>query len=276
MSSDQPVNCTKSVIGDDDSDDDEFFDRKEGIGGVVRSALRSVMRNKAGLGSFPRPKTMAKGADRLATLIELRDEIVGSTASKTSSDGKLIKAFKSVYGLAKLSVSGYAVFYTYENVCKVTSNYSLAGFFGGVSHGAVAMIFDSVQSALYRSKSITTISVANYIPSNLLFHGVVHSSLFTVYEFSNRFLNDVRKENRRDLIADDKMIDFYCRTGVSGAAAGIAAEVATHILSPMQEYGIVHFIRNMKYLRPPRMITLLKASVPSALGFIAYEYERQL
>lgn len=207
----------------------------------------------------------------------------------------------SSYEFLKNSILGTVLFEIYERSISTISSsengllyYFGAGLLGGISHGAITVGFEYLEQLplrvkLYtRSRKIKNFSVSRSTMGTLFSHSLSHSCLFGVYEALKwAIMKDVdpNTEYREEY--------FWSTVFMSGILSGVISEYIAHYVSLFETRFIVHH-HNMPHLNfthkgrgifknitnagkllwyhpKPSIGQILLASVPSAIGFLAYE-----
>lgn len=276
------------------------------VGGFVRGILRSIIRTlgSSGLGSFPtpHPRTIVKSSEKLSDLLEIRDQIKNARDYNQVAHPSKFKAFANVViraipGFVKNSLSGTIVFSVYDELVSAPHEYSddwraiaLFGSLGGLSHGIFYTSWDIIASKLAGASWRTPLQWPNLraslqlpysVPGTIAAHTLVHSTLFTTYVV----LLDVFKSllgSSTVVVAkneeEERLLDVARRTvavGLSGASSGIICEALSHYLAPVEEEGWVG-LSMVRSVPRPSLRVLAPAVLPSGLGFLAYEFGKDL
>jgi hypothetical protein len=184
------------------------------------------------------------------------------------------------------------------------------GIMAGLSHGIFNLLWDGAMSRTsfqwhdgYRfTLRLVPASVPVQLPysvtGSLLGAMAVHTCLFSSYEGLKVCLNgtngitsapvmlqSMNRSNRRSEKDDDeddegeedqRTMWLKAREAggiaLAGAFAGAAAETLTHYLEPVDRLGFRAGIVEMSSLPRPLANAVLRAMLPSSLGFLAYEY----
>lgn len=187
-------------------------------------------------------------------------------------------------------------------------NCMLAGMIGGLAHGSLSMIWSVARSKISTSISFSVpfkqriFVPATYPPSILgllSVHTVVHCSLFTAYEIglrlsdtliprSNIPVNSISSSSGGsrtiDIDNDDvgssisnmesRLVELV-RVAVAGGVAGMVAETVGHYTEPVEIMGVREGMKMAIRLSRPSTRMLGQAFLPSAIGFVAYEYGKE-
>jgi hypothetical protein len=289
-----------------DGGDEKDQRNQEISGGFIRGLLKNILIRKVPTSAI------RKSSETIGDLLELKQNITKSAAQNSSKDTKVnhkrFRKYGSIFisalpGYAKSSFLGTVLFMVYEKYTfeensflpgRPIDNAALVGGLAGVLNGSISLVWDIVYSKVIVGIQYNTpwkmnlFTPASHIPSisgTLVAHGIIHSSLFLSYEASKHVLHkhlthpdyitcladntDIAKENLHQII------EITCIV-VGGSVSGVVAEAMSRLVEPVELHGWQKGIRMMSKISmlPSRM--LISAVLPSAVGFLAYEYGKEI
>lgn len=204
---------SSTIQTDDDSGPEISY------GGLARTIVRNLIRRVGTNPSIyiPHPRTLAKSADRLSDLIEIRDQL--KSASDSHSKDKPFwqrswgMAKQMAPGFIRSSIAGTIVFSTYENLYDMfnvspyestnidSNNPSIlltgaiaaaCGTAGGILTSTFVTTWDVVRSRLDFSGSFPKLLVNNVaspaIVGPAFMHIMINASMFSCYEMTKNLL----------------------------------------------------------------------------------------
>ena len=276
--------------------------------GALRSALRAILRraSKTAVGAIPlqNPKLLARKADKISEWIDHamhisseNNNLSNQTELKTSRFKRLASSvFYVLPSIAKSSVLGGILFSSYDfcnenlttrfqssstiTIIGIDASYLLpmvAGAMGGAAHGISSVTWDKVAIFAfpkYFSRRERTLSVS--LSGTVFAHSFVHMTLFGSFHIMKElFLKEAqRHQNKKtsspsvDIISQSKshMVMNFFAVSLAGGIAGSLAELAGYYLSPLEKgKGFKYVLK----LPKPTLVSILFASIPSSIGFLA-------
>jgi hypothetical protein len=182
----------------------------------------------------------------------------------------------------------------------------ICGSISGVVHGSLVSASDIIQSKMSTFRSVQSSSILSELVKSgigirgstggiILSHALVHGTLFGVYETTRisateTILKHVESSRpRHQQREEDQWITVAAETvsvALAGTLAGLASECVGHYLEPLENIPVPSSsMRNSSRVKlwreafgkvgslpPPSLRVLCTAAVPSAIGFLAYEY----
>lgn len=174
----------------------------------------------------------------------------------------------------------------------------IAGAVGGSVHSALYMTFQSgafiKEFGLNSLRTLPIASVSTWSVVHTCHHALAHGLLFSSYEGTKRLLlsenssdlrlhlptfqNDKRNGDMQHQISDIIIVGF------AGGIAGQIQHVASHFTETWFNVGendsVRNYLKNQKdakvFLRGPTFRSIVSAFPPSAIGFISFEFGKQL
>lgn len=147
-----------------------------------------------------------------------------------------------------------------------------AGAAAGVAHGLVSSFLDSVSES-YSAKKFSMRPKFPHL--RLLHHGISHAALFGLYETGIGFYDGSggRAAVVRGDASDDDTINIEHAFVVAtvGGTSGVASQLLSTAIENIDKAGL----RKGVVLSAPKSL-LSSAFLPSALGFLAFEYSKDL
>jgi hypothetical protein len=153
--------------------------------GIIRPLLVSLLKRTSTFKFLP--KSIAKSADNLSTVIELREHYY--VAKQHKQKHRLTRLYSLLIpAFFRNSIFGTVVFSTYETLyAPYTKNSQfaiappfliggLAGAMGGMSY----VIFDRIIHLL----KITQVHSPNHVESKMIKYGISHGIMFSTYEYT--------------------------------------------------------------------------------------------
>jgi hypothetical protein len=207
------------------------------------------------------------------------------------------KRFRSfAVNIFKSALAGVVVFEGYDKLVDYYCNNSahpppialniMCGGIAGVGHGLLMTMFDTAgHYALAPPLSVQ--------PCRLLGNGSSHAILFGSYEGLKRLADQavalqsthLKLGVHTDIVAleegegDDRPVGL-AEIGVVAIAGGIAGgmqQIVTHYAELIEERGsITSFLRTTEHVPRPAVRAVAAAFLPSAIGFMAFEFGREL
>ena len=259
---------TGSQMSDKDGEEEseEFYDG--GFGGALRSTIRVVMRRvgRVVVGNVPAdPRTLAKGADRFSELLEhtltLRREIGSAPPMPEQKQKWYLPFLQAAPSLVKGSVLGAVLFQAYDFFDYRIDNKYLSGAGAGAVHGGLSVAWDRALVKLPWKWS-TSPPALRSAPGTVVSHAAVHASLFGLFHLL------VQKSDSDKGQVTPERVAFVSAAGI---AAGFASELVAHYTTPLEQ-SLRHGFRLALSLPRPSFKALLLSSLPSGIGFLAFEF----
>jgi hypothetical protein len=277
-------NINDSVYNDNaEEDNDEEDDINSGFAGLIRSSFRIILRKtigKSSIGSYPRnslskaasPRTIARSADRIGTLIDINQHIRDSNENIKLNKKSLLPSSILIFGKAvpnfiKSTISGASVFYCYDNLVTIRNDAHVspllafsAGSLGGILNALVSLLWDRI--AIISSSYIKHRDIINipkqfkpnhgsfvYYNGVILSHSLSHGSLFLSYETikssicrNHNYILDLfpLKDNHSNFsilihnLLKEKESLTYSAGFISGGLAGIISETVNSLMQPIE------------------------------------------
>lgn len=212
----------------------------------------------------------------------------------------------------KSSILGTVLFGIYERFTSAESalfsysvyNSILAGILGGLAHGSLAMTWDIARSKVPTNlPSSASVNQRLFVPATfppsmiglLSVHMIVHCTLFSTYEMglllsdslaprsiasvsdngsTNSTITDNGNSDIGSVNIESRLVELV-RVAVVGGIAGVVSETVSHYTEPIEMMGVREGAKMARRLGPPPRRLLGHAFLPSAIGFIAYEYGKE-
>lgn len=286
---------------EDDGDTDDELDEKDPSGGVLRGLLRGVVRKASkvttmvGFGSLPRPKAVAKHAEKLSELMDIGTKVVSQAkqqqAETTERYGKLRRFGTTMLhvlpSIAKSSVAGGCLFASYDYVhaglkaavgVDATSSVALpftAGLAGGAVHGLISVSWDRVQAHIPQIAKLTRPNLTGTLVSHALLHASLFSSYHVTLSTFRGYLPPLPPQSSTAIDASHSSVVLaldMASVAMAGAVAGVVAEVTGWYLQPLEASGIRAGLWAAARLSRPALRGMVLSAVPSSIGFLAFEY----
>ena len=251
-------------------------------------------------------KTDGNGSIRTQT-----SEGSSSSSSPRNVHGKGTMGSKVLLALPnflKTTLLGTVLFEVYDDVCSypifavnkeskrkevLSSHAFIAGGASGAFHGILFCAWDyvairtvqiadkssSLKSILgnniisLRFSSSTPLPNPSIVAGTALSHCLVHSALFSSYiTLKNTMWNSLCENDR-----DSGSLKGIFSVAIAGGLSGMIAETLGICTSVLEEKGIFHGIKSFSL--SPRLFTsrtIMIASFPGSLGFLAYEFGKDV
>lgn len=273
------------IINDSTDEDEDEDDINPGFAGLIRSSFRSLLRKtigKSSIGSYPRaslskvasPRTIARSADRISTLIDINQHIRDSNENvklqpkKTILPSSIVIFGKAIPNFVKSTLSGASVFYAYDNLVTIRNFEHVnpllafsAGSLGGILNAFVSLSWDRIaiiSSSYIKHRNNTKITKQFkpnygsivYYNGVILSHSLSHGSLFLSYETikssicrnHNNLLDLFTVKDNNDSNLSILIYNFikekesltYFAGFISGGLAGIISETVTSLVQPIE------------------------------------------
>jgi hypothetical protein len=251
----------------------------------LQSLLKRAPKNVP-IGKLP-VKQIARIADQGSTLKDVVDsasaESIGDVYKRQGWRGIPVAAGRAAYNFGKAAALGAVLFETYDHIIESAAPGTvpfhalpfIAGGLAGSAHaGASALVDTGERTALTRAFSLTP-----PFPVHRLFHhSITHSVLFGSFESTKRLLLGAVEE--KDVeggseVVSNVSVTHGCTVAVAGGIAGCLSHVASHYTEIWEETGSVFFNNGRALRLPPIQLRAVGAAfLPSALGFVAFEYAK--
>ena len=249
------------------------------------------------------PKTDGNGSNRTRTSDGSSSS--GSPHGKGSMGSKVLLALPN---FLKTTLLGTALFEVYDDVCSypifavnkeskrkevLSSHAFIAGGASGAIHGILFCAWDYVairivqivdKSSSLKSilgTNITSLKLSSSTPlpnpsivaGTAFSHCLVHSALFSSYVTLRNTMWNSLSENDRD----SGSFKGIFSVAIAGGLSGMIAEILGMCTSVLEEKGIFHGMKSFSL--SPRLFTsrqIMIASFPGSLGFLAYEFGKDV
>jgi hypothetical protein len=274
------------------------------IGGFIRSLSKSIPRliktiTSSTIGGFPNAmpiKTVASTADRISTIFDIAN-IFGTQVSKHAStrapDTKPLTIrerfhlhskvlLKAVPAFVKTSLLGTVAFETYDyiqiylpkrdnGIVTTSSNALIVGSCCGAIHASIYVTWDVLEARIHNFIRTSHQPHTYRLSGIYVSHIVAHGSLFCAYETTKYLLLSQRPHLTNDTLSK---IDVIASISFAGATSAVATEYVSHYTSTFEEHGISKGLKLIGNMDRPNLRSMLPLMVPTALGFLAYEYSK--
>ena len=277
----------------------------------AKSAVKAAPRGRVHVRRIARASDRAStGLDLVEAASSKDADGFSSDQKRKDAFGRIKDALRRVPAfmttLAKNTVLGMAVFATYEGVVEYDLPYQgeqdtdeeaasadpfasasmprhiSAGFLAGSAHAGINYAMDGIG----RLRQLTAKGTVSPFFPYMLHHAISHSVLFGTYEGTKRLMVPSLGESS---LKDDENDVHYSNLLAIGLAGGIAGS-AQHVVSNYTETVCVTTYSNtwrndmtlaqrcrlMPRFPLPSVRTLAFAFFPSSLGFIAFEYGKEM
>jgi len=263
--------------------------------GMARAAAREVLKSfrkgfklfaRAEIGSIPRKLPVKKVGlltDKISTAREAFEIFRASEYSKLHAHETFACRFRRVISqtippFARSAVLGTVVFGLYESSLEKQHSYSSisplerlplhikasmtnpigVGFYAGAVHGALSLAFDRLER-----KSTP------HFGGTLFSHSVSHAVLFSSYHFCKHYLF---------MSLETSLYEYQGGLAVflSGTFAGAVQEFVSFYTARAERHGIKGLLSTLRHRPIPQPAGILWAASATGLGFVAFEYGREI
>jgi len=235
---------------------------------------------KQALGRLP-TKQLAKLADKSSTIFDVAEAAspssIRETYAKTGLRGLPSFMTRASATFAKNALLGTILFETYEYTIALPPPPFLsphllpfaAGGLAGSAHAAFASVADTSSASL----SSRSLLLDPPFPLHRLGHHVLtHSILFGSFETLKRTLLGLEVTEEEVKGSSSVSLIHGSVVAFSGGVAGSLSAIASHYSEAWEVEGRV----TCPQLPRPTPRALMAAFAPSALGFLAFEYAREI
>jgi hypothetical protein len=277
-------------------------------GGIVRGILRQLLRNVKIRAPLRSMRDIMKNMKRVLVFRKQLSHELSSTSGHADGESKAVESRAVVVAKATMRIMpsfvkstwlGSVLFSQYgkhssskhQLLANPQLNMLLFGAIAGVYHGGASLLWDTVALAYHRRSILLTPSALSCsVSGTLVTHGLSYGLMFASYEYSKMAILAAPRlysmSDPFDLSADEffsntesssrishrsRQLRIACVV-VAGGTAGVFAEVANHYLEPIEREGWLHGSAAILERPRPARGALSYAILPSAIGFLAFEY----
>lgn len=195
-------------------------------------------------------------------------------------------ALSATPNVVRSAALGTAVFELYESASEATTSLypnplllhvtcTAAGAAAGACHGALYVAWEYGRVALTRlwalPRAATTVgpAVVEKVGGTTAAHALAHATLFGSFEVCKEGLFAITGAKHEEPLG-------VALVGIAGAVAGFSEEAVSHFTQSWEQEGVSSLRGALKrHGAPPLRVIARTAALPSAVGFLSFEYGRE-